>query len=276
MSMLMLSLGCCLLQAAAGEGGPHLCVMTYNIHHGEGRDGKLDLDRIAGIIRQANPDIVCLQEIDRNLPRTNHLDFCTELSKRLGMPAVFYNNYAFDGGEYGNATLTRLEIVSRENIPLPTPQGIEPRGCLKVTVRTDAGLVQVLNTHLGLNADERRQQAEAILQHIENVPTLLAGDFNEGITQPALTLLLTRFKDLLTQAGVPARRNLHARIDHILASPHFTGLAGNIVTTPETAVASDHLPCVTQLQLPMKGAIAEAEGVYDTDDERVTDALRGK
>ena len=31
-------------------------VMTFNIHHGEGVDGKVDLDRIANVILEANAD----------------------------------------------------------------------------------------------------------------------------------------------------------------------------------------------------------------------------
>ena len=42
-------------------------VMTYNIHHGEGVDGNVDIDRIAKVIRDANADIVALQEVDRGV-----------------------------------------------------------------------------------------------------------------------------------------------------------------------------------------------------------------
>src|SRR5688500_8746717 len=42
-----------------------LTVMTYNIHHAEGLDGKLDVPRIAEVIAAQKADIVGLQEIDR-------------------------------------------------------------------------------------------------------------------------------------------------------------------------------------------------------------------
>ena len=41
-------------------------VMSYNIHHGEGIDGKLDLKRIGDIIKNSNADIIGLQEVDKN------------------------------------------------------------------------------------------------------------------------------------------------------------------------------------------------------------------
>ena len=41
-----------------------LRVLTYNIHHGEGVDGKLDLERIASVIRSVEPDLVALLEVN--------------------------------------------------------------------------------------------------------------------------------------------------------------------------------------------------------------------
>jgi endonuclease/exonuclease/phosphatase family metal-dependent hydrolase len=41
-------------------------VMSFNIHHGQGTDGVLDLERIARVIRASGADIVGLQEVDRH------------------------------------------------------------------------------------------------------------------------------------------------------------------------------------------------------------------
>ena len=276
MTLAVVGLVCCLNRAAVADAEVCLRVITYNIHHGVGRDGALDLDRIARIVRETNPDIVCLQEIDRNLTRTNRLDFPAEIAKRLGMAAVFECNYAFDGGEYGNATFTRLEILSHENIALPNPDpaAIEPRGCLKTVVRTQAGPVEVFNTHFGLKPNERRLQAEAVMKHVGNSRVILAGDLNEGAMRPGVSLLLTRLKDALTQGGVPSMQDGRARIDHILVSGDFDVRSSHIVSTAETAVASDHPPYVAELRITETGDGVENEGIYDTGDDRVTDALR--
>jgi hypothetical protein len=45
-------------------------VMTYNIHHGEGRDGKVNLPRIAELIQCGRADLVALQEVDKGVERT--------------------------------------------------------------------------------------------------------------------------------------------------------------------------------------------------------------
>ena len=35
-----------------------ITIISYNIHHGEGMDGKLDLQRIADVVKRENPDVV--------------------------------------------------------------------------------------------------------------------------------------------------------------------------------------------------------------------------
>jgi len=48
-------------------------IMTYNIHHGAGIDGKVDIDRIAKVIARENADIVALQEVDRGVERSHRI-----------------------------------------------------------------------------------------------------------------------------------------------------------------------------------------------------------
>src|SRR3954470_16689448 len=86
-------------------------VMTYNIHHGEGLDGKVDLQRIADLIKEEKADMVALQEVDRNTERTGKRNFPAEFAKLTGMSCVFSNNWPVKGGEYGTAILTRFPIT---------------------------------------------------------------------------------------------------------------------------------------------------------------------
>ena len=219
---------------------PALTVLTYNIHHAAGTDGKLDLERIARVIESARADIVCLQEMDRMLPRTNHEDFPAWFEKRLGMKAVFGCNYRFDGGEYGVATLTRLPVVSSENTALPNPKKVEPRGCLRVTVQWAGREVDVFNTHLGLKAVEREEQAAAILKLIDpKRPVILAGDMNEGVDAPGLKQFLAVLRDALTPPDGPKDAK---RIDHVLVSNAFSVIQGKTIASDEAHKASDHLP----------------------------------
>lgn len=236
-----------------------LRVMTYNIHHAEGTDGILDLDRIARVIQAADADVVCLQEVDRHLSRTKRMDMPNLLAKKLGMHFVFGSNYDFDDGHYGNLTLSRYPITSSENIPLPNPNNKEPRGCLRTDIRFPAddgankgSTVSVFNTHLGLNSEERRQQAAHILSRLPvDSNVIVAGDLNETTEATGLQLLLDRLSDADTsdlKIRTSPARNPKRRIDYILQKGFGVQSLG-LIHSDEIKVASDHLPLVAELDL---------------------------
>src|SRR6188768_2627991 len=64
-------------------------VLTWNIHHGEGVDGKLDLARQAAFIKKVDPDAVFLQEVDVKTKRTGGVDQAAELGKLTGLEVTF-------------------------------------------------------------------------------------------------------------------------------------------------------------------------------------------
>lgn len=252
-------------------------IMTYNIHHGEGTDGIVDLDRIVTIIRESGADIVCLQEVDRNLPRTGKADFPAELARKLNMAVAFESNYDFDGGEYGNATLSRWPIVASVNHALPRPEGREPRGCLQTTLRVNGALLDVFNTHFGLVADERKQQAAAVLALLStDRPTIVAGDLNETARAAAVQSLTLKLRDPLLDTPESSIRDGDGegrRIDFILVSEDLVAVSANVVSTPVATVASDHLPVIAEIVLEPRVKAAPAEGVFENDDDRVEKAL---
>jgi len=107
-----------------------LRVLTYNIHHGEGTDHRLDLPRIASVIRAVEPDLVALQEVDRMVERTDRVDQPMELARQTGLRVAFGGNLGLQGGSYGNAVLSRYPILAQRNQFLPGSPGSEPRGAL--------------------------------------------------------------------------------------------------------------------------------------------------
>ena len=245
----------CLLLAVApgamGEEAAVLRVVSYNIHHAEGKDGKLDLERIAAVVKETHPDIVCLQEVDRGLPRTGSIDMPARFADVLGMTAVFEANYRFDGGEYGNCTLTALPIVAHENFALPGTAGNEPRGVLRVTIALDETSIDVFNTHWALTREERALQGEALLTHVrDGVPALLAGDFNERAQGAGVRTVQTHFENTLGD-GDDASSALASEmgIDHIFVSPGIAAVASGAHHSDTSAVASDHVPYVAVLRV---------------------------
>ena len=99
-------------------------LMSFNVLHCAGMDGKLDIGRTAGRIRAEDPDFACLQEIDWRTARVNGIDEPAELARLTGLHATFAKAIFFAGGQYGVMMLSRQKPVSVRQIPLP---GKEPR-----------------------------------------------------------------------------------------------------------------------------------------------------
>ena len=57
-------------------------IVTYNIQFGTGKDGRIDLGRIARSVDGA--DVIALQEVDRNWRRSGMTDQVAELTALLG------------------------------------------------------------------------------------------------------------------------------------------------------------------------------------------------
>ena len=99
-----------------------LKILSYNIKHGRGMDGKVDLPRIAKVIGSLSPDLVTLQEVDKNCTRSGSIDLTRELAGILKMEGRFGKFMDFQGGEYGMAVLSRFPILSHQ-VHAPAPRG---------------------------------------------------------------------------------------------------------------------------------------------------------
>ena len=155
LSSLLLSL--CPLTLHAGE---TLRLFSYNLHHGEGTDGKVDLVRIADYIKARQPDILFLQEIDKNCTRSGKTDQAAELAKLTGMSAHFAKFMDFQGGEYGMAILSKLRVLESRTVALPA--GSEPRASAVMTVQTQGGPLTVASVHFYETETQRMAQARAL------------------------------------------------------------------------------------------------------------------
>ncbi|HEY5615862.1 MAG TPA: endonuclease/exonuclease/phosphatase family protein, partial [Bacteroidota bacterium] len=105
-----------------------LRVLTFNIHHGEGTDGEIDIKRIAKLIQDSRADIVALQEVDRWTERTKKIDIMNELVDLTEMTYAFGKTIDFQGGEYGNGVLTRFPILEERNVLYPMTRPITQEG----------------------------------------------------------------------------------------------------------------------------------------------------
>ncbi|MGB1761162.1 MAG: endonuclease/exonuclease/phosphatase family protein [Verrucomicrobiales bacterium] len=203
-----------------------LRILSYNIHHAEGVDGKLDVPRIAQVILSVKPDLVALQEVDKNTTRTGKVNQDIELAHLTKMNSVFGSNITFQGGQYGNAILSKFPIIKNKNFLLPNVDSGEQRGLLRSQIQiSNKENVLFFSTHLDHRRSdtERLASAEAINQIISlnnKSPAILAGDFNDVPESPTLKelgklWLRTNKKILKTiPASKPSRQ-----IDYIFVQP---------------------------------------------------------
>ena len=94
-------------------------ILSYNIHRAIGLDRRFQPARIMQVLREHDPDIVLLQEVDKGVPRSREMDMAAELADLLDYPHVTAGyNVKLRRGSYGNATLSRYPIAESVNLSL--------------------------------------------------------------------------------------------------------------------------------------------------------------
>lgn len=246
-------------ESASGSVGRELRVLTYNIHHGVGMDGKLDLKRIAKVILSERPDLVALQEVDVKVKRSNVIDQAETLGKLCKMNFAFGGNIKLQGGEYGNAILSKYEFVENENTKLPNFEAGEQRGILTAKIKVQ-GLEQPLDffsTHFDhrRNDTERFLSAQAVNAWLEATKasiSIVAGDFNDEVHSRTITELeksWVRSNDTILPT-IPVKKPTR-QIDFVFASKNskLTCLKTKVLNE---AVASDHRAVLAIYQIDSK------------------------
>jgi endonuclease/exonuclease/phosphatase family metal-dependent hydrolase len=228
--------------------GAALRVVSYNIRHGVGMDGKLDLDRTAAVLRRLEPDLVALQEVDETCRRSGGVDQAAALGKALGMEHRFGEFMDHDGGRYGLAVLSRFPIRATRRHELP--RGAEPRCALEVEVEVPGLELPVSFTCVHNDWTQeaiRASQMRALVEALgDRRPTIVAGDYNGEPGDASLGLLREAGWRILAKDGGPKEAQtwpadaLSQEIDYVAER----GLPGYSVSHDviDEAVASDHRP----------------------------------
>lgn len=235
--------------------------MTWNIHHGEGTDGVVDVRRIARLIEDEEVDIVALQAVDRGVPRSKKIDIITTLADETGLTYAFGKTLDIQGGEYGNAFLTKFPILEERNILFKEALGREQRGVLLLVLDFRGQEFVVANTHLDHHADDSARisavyELRPILARMKIRPTLLLGDMNAEPGSPTHLALAEMMTDAWALVGTgdgytfPSRLP-QKRIDYIFCLKAMTpdSMSSTLRLDPLTArvvrsSASDHLPLI--------------------------------
>ncbi len=234
-------------------------LLSYNIHKGiGGHDRRYRLERIIEVIEAENPDLICLQEVDRNVRRSRFHDQPQLLAEYFNSASKMYQlNVHLKQGGYGNLFLSRWAIKSRHQVSLRFNHR-KPRGAQMAVIDTPEGELHLVNWHLGLAEKERHWQVAHLLKHrlfreSEHLPTIIAGDFNDWRN----TLARGAFKENgFDQATAPPSRfrtfpayMAVGALDKAFYRGKMTIRHVKVVHSRMSRRASDHLPLVIDLHI---------------------------
>ncbi|HSP34681.1 MAG TPA: endonuclease/exonuclease/phosphatase family protein [Thermoanaerobaculia bacterium] len=229
---------------------PHLLVMTYNIEgDAELLKGHNHVVEIARVINAVKPDIVGLNEVHRHTWQSRFDDQIGDLQQMTHMNGVFGRSYNELGGAFGNAVLTRGEIIAADVHNLPSSG--EPRSLLVTTIRIDGVTINFDVAHVaswgGLNSEIRGRQLDCVARHVRvnRYPHVLTGDFNADPSADEIKEF-RRASTTLAIAGesLPdTQRVMKRRIDYI-----FADLGWQVRNVQVLDVGpSDHRPVIAEL-----------------------------
>lgn len=252
-------------------------IATFNILHGQTvGDGVVDLDRLRSCIRDLDPDVLALQEVDLDQARSGQADLTAVAAEAMdavthrfvaaisGTPGTTW--IAATGAEqpgsaaYGIALLSRFPATSWQVVrlpPMPTRFPIyvpesrrvtvvddEPRAAVIAQLETPLGRLSVANTHLSFVPGWNRHQLRRLSKDLRGVagPHLLLGDLNLA-RAPA-----TRWSQMRALASAPTfpAAAPKRQLDHILTD--HPGLFATRCQAP-LAPLSDHRPLVIDVEL---------------------------
>ncbi|MEP2715768.1 endonuclease/exonuclease/phosphatase family protein [Pseudophaeobacter sp.] len=228
---------------------PMLRLASYNIQKCIGLDLRRKPRRILQVIEQIGAQIVLLQEADKRLaPRPAALPHF--VVNEAGWQAVDLGG-AGSLGWHGNAILWKgglgIELTGQGHLPLP---GLEPRGGVWASFRTQIGEFRVLGVHLGLTGGARREQVLKMVQHSRDwtdMPVVWAGDFNDWARQPSFLSLAPEMQFLPAKPSFPSIRPL-APLDRIALSKGLKAARTDVHLAQPAHIASDHLPVWVDLK----------------------------
>jgi endonuclease/exonuclease/phosphatase family metal-dependent hydrolase len=220
---------------------------TFNILHGRSvDDDRVDLDRLASAVVALDADVLALQEVDRDQPRSHGADLTAVAAEAMGAQAHRFVA-ALSGtpgatwmaatedevpgtASYGVALLSRYPVRTWQTLRLPRigfrfpmylpgPGKVimvdeEPRAAVIAHLETPRGPLIVVNTHLSFVPGWNRRQLLRLRRDLATLtdPTVVLGDLNMDAPVPERML---GYRSLAAHATFPLDAPTK-QLDHIL------------------------------------------------------------
>ena len=248
-----------------------MLIVSYNIQFGCGRDGTVDLTRIARTVAAA--DTILLQEVERHW-RPAHSDQAEQLARLLPgfrwvhAPAVDLDgsSVAVDGTvdnrrrQVGLMILSRAPILSTRRLTLdkvPVRGKIaDDAALLEAVIPARSGGLRVYNTHLSyLSQRQRLRQVEQIRSFVQSAPFRGPVIVGEGVDPAAFKADWVEL-DAAEIPPMPAPAILMGDFNMTPRSPEYESLVGALDPVYGRLVEADRFADVLTL-----AGMAENEGI---------------
>lgn len=228
-------------------------VLSYNIHIGQDAQNKDQLTAMARFIQSSGAALIGLQEVDSVCNRSGKVDQLAQLKQQTGMYGVFSRHFAFDGGAYGLAILSKYPIdsVRHERISLNSIGKNETRALLIVFVTVNKRPLAFATVHLDYrDAASRKQQAQEMVHQFSSykMPVMLTGDMNAEPRTAAIDLLNSLFQDCTPeQAFTYPVEKPSKKIDYVFVQKNAVKKIRHAAVLNQSF--SDHLPVMVTIRL---------------------------
>jgi beta-glucosidase len=254
----------------SADGAPEktVKVVTLNLYHDKDEWPKRRV-QIVEKLRQLQPDVIALQEVLQHETLANQAEWlATQLDYQWHFAST---DPVGNPRRYGNAILTRHPILRRGQKSLQPLD--DARTAAFVRIDRDGRPLNVYATHLHWTDQGgaiRSRQVADLMRYIEetseNIPTLVAGDFNSTADSPELATLRERFVDIygsrhpeadaISSSTLNLKYFAPKRIDHVFFERDaFAPVSATILFDRPDAQgvwASDHFGLSAELRLGSK------------------------
>lgn len=250
-------------------------IATFNILHGRApEDGRVDLERFADAVAALDADVLALQEVDRDQPRSHGADLTALAARASGAPEHRFaatlagtpdvwtaatGDLQPRAAAYGIALLSRFPVREWRTLALPALRGRtpvvfpgrrrpvlvrdEPRAALVAVVETPQGDLTVAATHLTFIPAWNAVQLRRLVGRLpRSGPAVLLGDLNLDAPRPAR---ITGWRSLVDAETYPVETPTR-QLDHVLGRGPVRATGGGVAVATGL---SDHRALSVEVSL---------------------------